>query len=235
MLEVLCFDLSVETPYQILFNALKRLGCDRNKHLRHAAWAFCNDSCYTLMPIMLNVQDIALAAIFFATVQVGAQIEDNKNGEPWWKVFDTPESSYIMAVTIMRNFWLENPMKANENHMGDSRSPIYTLETTRKKVDAYLSQFSTCSTAGTPIGTDGVETKTPPTKSNGKNICNSKGTGLEEIKSEPTFTEEKTCPELGVINRKNTEKLSPAPKRKTPDDVGSRGSDTQFQKRTKHE
>ena len=66
MLEILTFDLMVSTPYQLQWEYLRRLKMEHAKELRGSAWAFCNDTAMTNLPLLMDARDIAAAAIFFA-------------------------------------------------------------------------------------------------------------------------------------------------------------------------
>ena len=104
MLELLTFDLMLENPFNSLYKYLRDLRQDRNKALRHAAWAFCSDACLTPLPLLMEASDIAVGAIFFASIYSGEKIDDNESGEPWWKAFDTDEGTCTKAIEVMTQF-----------------------------------------------------------------------------------------------------------------------------------
>ncbi len=110
MLEMLTFDLVVENPYQQLYEHLETLALLHNKKLRDSAWAFCNDSCLTVLPLLLGARNLALAAIFFATSATHEKIDDI-GGEPWWKFLRANEAHIIKAVEMMAEFYKENPLR----------------------------------------------------------------------------------------------------------------------------
>jgi len=66
MLELLTFDVVLESPYNILCRFLQELQIENNKPIRNTSWAFLNDSQLTTMCLRLNPADIAIAAIYFA-------------------------------------------------------------------------------------------------------------------------------------------------------------------------
>ena len=132
MLENLTFDLMVDNPHIKLYEILGQLGVIHNKALRHAAWAFCNDSCLTPLPLLMDARDIAIASIFFASTFTGERIDDI-GGEPWWKSLKANEDHCSRAIKVLAEFYTENPLRKHENpYQG---SPKFDLENTRRKGD----------------------------------------------------------------------------------------------------
>ncbi|KAI1073501.1 cyclin-like protein [Whalleya microplaca] len=130
MLENLTFDLMIENPHYKLYEFLGQLGVINNKNLRHAAWAFCNDSCLTILPLLMGAQDIAIASVFFSSTFTGERIEDI-HGEAWWKSLRGNEDHCVKAIQVLKEFYVENPLRKQENpYQG---SPVFTLENTRRK------------------------------------------------------------------------------------------------------
>ncbi|OTB02500.1 hypothetical protein M426DRAFT_62110 [Hypoxylon sp. CI-4A] len=158
MLENLTFDLKVDNPYFKLYDFLGRIQVVHNKHLRHAAWAFCNDSCLTMLPLLMDARDIAIAAIFFSSTFTGERIEDI-NGEPWWKALNGNEEHCTTAIRVLREFYVENPLRKQENPY--SHSPIFNLENTRRRGEESVRSIN-----GTPQ-TDSA-TQSPKVKVNGR-------------------------------------------------------------------
>ncbi|KAI1855492.1 hypothetical protein JX266_000357 [Neoarthrinium moseri] len=132
MLEKLTFDLTVDNPHHQLYKILENIGCIHNKHLRHAAWAFCNDSCLTTLPLLMDARDIAIGSVFFSSVFTSQPIED-VSGKPWWVYLDGDETRICRAVEVIREFYTENPLRKQENpYQG---SPEFSLENSRKNGD----------------------------------------------------------------------------------------------------
>lgn len=150
MLEQLTFDLMIDNPYRNLFELLEKLEIVHNKHLRQAAWAFCNDACLTAMPLLVGARNVAIGAIFFASVHAGQPIDDF-NGEPWWKYLNGDEELCIKAIEVMRQFYTENPLRKQNPSLP---SPAFHLENTRRRADTQLSQPDTLSSNGTPLEFD---------------------------------------------------------------------------------
>ncbi|KAM5355804.1 hypothetical protein ACJ41O_002450 [Fusarium nematophilum] len=151
MLEQLTFDLMIDNPYHHLFELLGKLDIVHNKNLRQAAWAFCNDACLTAIPLLIEARDVAISAIFFASVHTNQQIDDI-NGEPWWKHLRGDEGRCSRAIEVMRQFYTENPLRKQNPSLP---SPAFHLENTRRRGDTLLSQPDTLSsTTGTPMEGD---------------------------------------------------------------------------------
>ncbi|KAI1097715.1 cyclin-like protein [Jackrogersella minutella] len=130
MLENLTFDLMIDSPHFKLYDFLGQLQVIHNKNLRHAAWAFCNDSCLTILPLLMDARDIAIAAIFFSSTFTGERIED-VNGEAWWKAINGNEDHCAKAIQVLKEFYVENPLRKQENPY--SQSPVFLLENTRRR------------------------------------------------------------------------------------------------------
>ncbi|KAI5466144.1 cyclin-like protein [Mariannaea sp. PMI_226] len=166
MLEQLTFDLMVDNPYRHLFELLGKLEIVHNKELRQNAWAFCNDACLTSIPLLMEAKDVAIAAIFFASVHIRTQIDDI-NGESWWKHLKGDENRCALAIEVMRQFYTENPLRKQNPSLP---SPAFHLENTRRRGDTLLSQPDTqSSTNGTPNEFDRASRSPPRAKVNGNN------------------------------------------------------------------
>ncbi|KAI1375679.1 cyclin-like protein [Hypoxylon crocopeplum] len=158
MLENLTFDLMIDSPHFKLYDFLGQLQVIHNKNLRHAAWTFCNDSCLTILPLLMDARDIAIAAIFFSSTFTGERIED-MNGKAWWKALKGNEDHCAKAIQVLKEFYVENPLRKQENPY--SQSPVFILENTRRRGE----DISVRSTNGTPR-TDSA-TQSPKGKVNG--------------------------------------------------------------------
>lgn len=164
MLEQLTFDLMVDNPYRHLFELLGQLDIVHNKHLRQAAWAFCNDACLTALPLLIEARDVAISAIFFASVHTSQQIDDI-SGDPWWKYLNGDEDRCAKAIEVMRQFYTENPLRKQNPSLP---SPAFDLENTRRRADTLLSQADTLSsTVGTPMDVDRAS-RSPMARTNGR-------------------------------------------------------------------
>lgn len=132
MLELLTFDVVLESPYTHLYECLKALELDHNKPVRNVAWAFLNDSCMTVVCLRMRAQDIAVAAIYFSANFNDFQIPDDADDVPWWARIGGVPERIIEAVTIMGEFYAENPLKKTDNpyEQGPDGS-VHDLDKTR--------------------------------------------------------------------------------------------------------
>jgi protein BUR2 len=120
MLEYLTFDVVLQSPYEFLRDYLRRLQVEENKALRNIAWAFLNDSCLTVLCLMMPPKDIAAGAIYFAAKGSQTQIADDENGAPWWEQIGGNTDLITKAVGVMNDFYTENPLKRADNPYGQS-------------------------------------------------------------------------------------------------------------------
>ena len=162
MLETLTFDLMIDVPHNLLYAQLPQLDKVHEKPLRESAWAYCNDACLTILPLLMNAKDISISAIFFATSVTHDKIADVK-GKAWWKYLDGNEANIIKAIDVMTEFYKENPLKKQDKIPG---SPKFSLENTRRRGETITSLDSTFN--GTPLGTDRGDTQSPRAHTNGK-------------------------------------------------------------------
>lgn len=159
MLEQLTFDLMVDNPYQRLYECLDQIGMLQNKNLRDTAWAFCCDSPLTVVPLLMNAREVAISALYFAAVSLGEKIEDDRDGEPWWRVLKSDESLIQASISVVMDFYTENPMrKSDSRYQG---SPVFSLESTRRTRDVPSQTEAGSSHNGTPMGTDRGGTQSP--------------------------------------------------------------------------
>jgi hypothetical protein len=184
MLETLTYDLMIENPYQRMHDMLSQLGLIQNKRIRDSVWAFCNDSCLTVLPLMLSARDMGIAAIFFATCVTREKIDD-VNGEAWWKFLKGSETQTVRAVKLMCDFYRENPLRKHDTKVPGS--PEFNLESTRRRGEESLSQMDLDSSqygTPTPLGLDrGATPQSPPRSSaqvNGKTESDSKDVAIKK-------------------------------------------------------
>lgn len=160
MLEMLTFDLMIDVPHNRLYEQLGQLGKVHDKPLRESAWAFCNDACLTVLPLLMNAREISVSAIFFATSVTHDKIADI-NGEPWWRFLRGNEALIIKAIEVMTEFYKENPLRKQDKIPG---SPEFSLESTRRRGETIGEYTSN----GTPLDTDRGGTQSPRPRTNGK-------------------------------------------------------------------
>lgn len=101
LLEAICFDLSLEPPYRILFDLLLQFGQENNKPLRNAAWAFVNDSYLTVLCLQFPSRTIAASALYAAARHCDASFQDDEYGRPWWEVAGVELGDVRRACNIL--------------------------------------------------------------------------------------------------------------------------------------
>lgn len=112
LLEVLCFDLTIEAPHKQLYDMLKFYGVHHNKQLRNAAWAFVTDSNQTQLCLLSSSRTIAAAALYCAARQSNVAFPDNPRGQPWWEVQHVRLKDMLRACTYMAYNYEHAPGKA---------------------------------------------------------------------------------------------------------------------------
>jgi hypothetical protein len=162
MLELLTFDVVLQSPYTILYDQLQKLQIEDNKPLRNVAWAFLNDSCLTTLSLRLPAKDIAIGAIYFAAKFLGDTIPDDENGHPWWELLGGEPGKIVRAVAVLSEFWSDNPLKRTENPYGESASSGDDLDRTRRRGSDGSSMAASSPDAPS---TNGAEPRTEPPSS----------------------------------------------------------------------
>lgn len=115
MLEYLTFDVVLDSPYTHLYHLLKKLDLEQNKDLRNCAWAFVNDSQLTTLGLSIPAKELAIGAVFFAARFTGNTIEDDEWGTPWWEHVGGNGERIIKAVTVLHDFYTNNPIKKSDS------------------------------------------------------------------------------------------------------------------------
>lgn len=101
MLEFLCFDLQLESPYRILWEYSLFLGVAESRPLRHAAYAFLNDSTFTVLCLQFPPRVIAAAALYAAARHCQVAFPDDSQGRPWWDQLDVRVEDLIRACKLI--------------------------------------------------------------------------------------------------------------------------------------
>jgi protein BUR2 len=162
MLELLTFDVVLQSPYTILYDQLQKLQIEYNKPLRNVAWAFLNDSSLTSLCLLMPAKDIAIGALYFAAKFLNDTIPDDENGNPWWELLGGEPEKIIRAVGVLSEFWSDNPLKRTENPYGDAASSGDDLDQTRGRRSGGSSMAASSPDAPS---TNGAEPKTEPASS----------------------------------------------------------------------
>ncbi|KAF2019753.1 cyclin-like protein [Aaosphaeria arxii CBS 175.79] len=113
VLETLCFDLSVESPYKIMYDMLKYYGVEHNKKLRNAAWAFLSDSCLTQICLLFTSRTIAAASLYAGARLVEVELP-NEDGKPWWEVQLIKLRDIRRACNLMADIYEASSSKDGE-------------------------------------------------------------------------------------------------------------------------
>jgi len=130
LLEVLCFDLTVASPYNLLFELIKTMKQSLNKDLRNVAWAFVSDSTMTILSILFTPQTIAAAALYFGAKLSGhdARFPEacNIDGQPWWVEYGVTLENIMRANTFMAEYFETNAAKLSggKNIYADMKAAI---------------------------------------------------------------------------------------------------------------
>ncbi|KAJ5104015.1 hypothetical protein N7532_004544 [Penicillium argentinense] len=101
MLEFLCFDLQLQSPYRVLSEYISFFGIQDNRPLRNAAFAFLNDSTYTVLCLQYPPRVMAAAALYAAARHSQVAFPDDSQGRPWWEHIDVRVEDLIKACKII--------------------------------------------------------------------------------------------------------------------------------------
>ncbi|BAE57708.1 unnamed protein product [Aspergillus oryzae RIB40] len=126
LLEALCFDLQLEQPYRILYDFICYFGVNENKPLRNAAWAFVNDSMFTVLCLQFSARNIAAAALYAAARHCDVGFEDDASGRPWWEQVDVDLAQVRRACTRMAQLYENNAMQKHSQYY--PTTPIFADE-----------------------------------------------------------------------------------------------------------
>ncbi|KAF2267948.1 cyclin-like protein [Lojkania enalia] len=113
LLESLCFDLSIEPPYKIMYNMLRYYQVEHNKRLRNAAWAFLSDSCLTQLCLLFTSRTIAAASLYAGARVADVELPD-EDGKPWWDVQYIKLRDIRRACNLMAEIYEQQPPKDGE-------------------------------------------------------------------------------------------------------------------------
>ncbi|OJJ39135.1 hypothetical protein ASPWEDRAFT_57642, partial [Aspergillus wentii DTO 134E9] len=111
LLEALCFDLQLEQPYRILYDFICFFGVSESKPLRNAAWAFVNDSMFTVLCLQFTPRTIAAAALYAAARHCDVGFQDDDQGRSWWEQIDVDLTQVRRACTRMAQLYENNAMQ----------------------------------------------------------------------------------------------------------------------------
>lgn len=132
LLEALCFDLTLEPPYKILFDYLNYLGESDNRRLRNSAWAFINDSCMTTLCLRFSSRTIAASALYAAAKHSGTNIVDDEDGKPWWEAVGIELKVIKRACNYLAAVYENAHVKNGRDVSIHERTPEHGDESTAK-------------------------------------------------------------------------------------------------------
>lgn len=113
LLEAICFDLTLELPYKVLFEFLVYFEVESDKRVRNSAWAFLNDSCATMLCLLFPSRTIAASALYAAARHCEVRIPDDGDGRPWWDVVNVKLLDLRRACNYMADCYENMPTKGD--------------------------------------------------------------------------------------------------------------------------
>lgn len=106
LLEALCFDMSLDSPYSVLSSYVETLGVSHLPALKKCAWAFVNDSCRTTLCVMFPTKVVSAAAIYWASKYTKNDIPPSSSGSScWWDRIEVDKSQIKEACNIMADLY----------------------------------------------------------------------------------------------------------------------------------
>ncbi|KAI9771661.1 MAG: hypothetical protein M1840_001876 [Geoglossum simile] len=114
LLEAMCFDLSLEPPYNTLFHFLVQFDEQNNRKLRNSAWAFLNDSHLTMLCLLYPSRTIAAASLYCAAKHCEVAFLD-QGGRAWWEVVGVELKDIKKACNYMATVYELSPLRHSEN------------------------------------------------------------------------------------------------------------------------
>ncbi|EGD95038.1 cyclin [Trichophyton tonsurans CBS 112818] len=110
LLEALCFDLQLEQPYRLLYDFICFFQVQDDKRLRNSAWAFVNDSTFTVLCVQFSARTIAASALYAAAMHCDAAFADDELGRPWWEQIDVDVREVRRACNRMAEIYDNYPL-----------------------------------------------------------------------------------------------------------------------------
>jgi protein BUR2 len=111
LLDLLCFDLTLKSPYKLLYDMMKAYNVAHNRQLRDTAWAFLNDSNMTQLCLLFPSQTIAAAALYCAARRTKVEFPDDSKGRPWWETQHVKGLDLRKAYNHMAGLYEHTPLK----------------------------------------------------------------------------------------------------------------------------
>jgi protein BUR2 len=131
MLEYLCFDLQLESPYRALWDYTLFFGVQENRPLRNASYAFLNDSTYTVLCLQFSPRVLAAAALYAAARHCHVAFPDDSEGHPWWEQLDVRLEDLIRACTLIVKIYERAQQNLSKGYPDFSLSEMTPNDPTR--------------------------------------------------------------------------------------------------------
>lgn len=146
LLEWLCFDLTIESPYKILYELIKYYGvAGHSKRARDTAWGFINDSHLTQMCLLFPSKTIACAALYAGCRIADIALEDD-DGKPWWIRQRVKLRDVRRAVNYMADWYSKaqvlKPTQGEEVYRGLQTPEHGSEENAKTRLKESLSQLA---------------------------------------------------------------------------------------------
>ena len=170
LLEALCFDLSYDQPYKILFKYLKWLGEEHNKGLRDSAWTFLTDSGATMLCLLYPSRVIAASALYCSARYHRLSFED-RDGGAWWDDFGLSLSDIKKACNYMA--------LARDEARPRPSDAMYTCIPEDENADKVENRAKSALTARSPTPSSGSRHGSLPPRSMASDGAKSASTGRD--------------------------------------------------------
>ncbi|KAI5788466.1 cyclin-like protein [Geopyxis carbonaria] len=136
LLESICFDVTVEVPYNHLLHYTSQLGVQTRQLIR-TAWTFLNDATLTMLCILYPPRTIAAAALYCAAKHCQIEFPD-QDGKPWWEVIGVRMKDIKRCCNYMALVYENNPLRG-EDRPRYVATPEGGPETTKTRARCYSS------------------------------------------------------------------------------------------------
>ncbi|KAF8245306.1 cyclin-like protein [Wilcoxina mikolae CBS 423.85] len=112
LLESICFDVTVEVPYNHLLNYTNLLGVQTRALIR-TAWTFLNDATLTMLCILYPPRTIAAAALYCAAKHCNVEFPD-QDEKPWWEIIGVKIMDIKKCCNYMALVYENNPLRGED-------------------------------------------------------------------------------------------------------------------------
>ncbi|KAK9348898.1 cyclin-like protein [Lipomyces starkeyi] len=116
LLEAICFDFAIQSPYNILIHYTRKFIKDDKDRiaLTKSAWAFLNDSARTTLCLRYPPMVLAAAALYCASTICHVTVLPEEYGRMWWDEIDVTIGDIKDACNIMADLYESSPSKMGE-------------------------------------------------------------------------------------------------------------------------